>query len=197
MTSPDSVPVSPGTEKNSFRPVPGLIRISHLPEVLDLKINSVAGIYDVVADTNRGEESTEWTISFDQLDLPTGLQYVVFDFWKQKPMGIFSRWLDLSIESHDSRVLFIHPLAHRPQLIGNSRHISDTYSILRQQWNSSAKELDGESAKIKGGPYTLWFLHSRWLHQTRGTGKAHKRQGGGRCMAAAGAVCQPSIHRRR
>lgn len=148
---------SRGTEKNSFKPISGLIRIPHFPEVLDLKINSVAGIYDVAAETNWGEERLVRTLSFDQLGLAANQQYVVFDFWKQQPMGIFSKLLHLSIESHDSRVLLIHPLAHQPQLIGNSRHISGTYSILRQQWNNSAKELDGESATIVGEPYTLWF----------------------------------------
>lgn len=148
---------SRGAEKNSFKPIPSLIRIPHFPEVLDLKINSAAGIYDVVAETNWGDESTKRTLSFDQLGLPAGQQYVVFDFWNQQPMGIFSNSLDLSIESHDSRALQIHPLAHRPQLIGNSRHISGTYSILRQKWNSSSKEFDGESATIVGEPYTLWF----------------------------------------
>ena len=54
-------------------------------------------------------------------------------------------------------MLLVHPAAHRPQLIGNSRHISGTYSILGQQWNSAAKELDGESSTIAGEPYSLWF----------------------------------------
>lgn len=148
---------SRGAEKNSFKPIPGLIRIPHFPEVLDLKINSVAGNYDVVAETNWGEESIERTLYLNQLGLPTEGQYVVFDFWNQRPMGVFSKSLDLAIGSHDSRVLLIHPLAHRPQLIGNSRHISGTYSILRQEWNNSAKELEGESATLMGEPYTLWF----------------------------------------
>lgn len=148
---------SRGAQKNSFKSIPGLIRIPHFPELLDLKINSVAGIYDVVAETNWGEENIERTLSFDQAGLAAGQQYIVFDFWKQQPMGIFRKSIDLPIGSHDSRVLLIHPLAHRPQLIGNSRHISGTYSILRQEWNNSAKELDGESATIMGEPYTLWF----------------------------------------
>ncbi|MEO6912048.1 MAG: hypothetical protein ABI158_14115, partial [Edaphobacter sp.] len=45
----------------------------------------------------------------------------------------------------------------RPQLIGNSRHISGTYSIVSQGWNGTAKELQGESTTVPGEPYTLWF----------------------------------------
>jgi hypothetical protein len=54
-------------------------------------------------------------------------------------------------------VLLIHALADRPQLIGNSRHISGTYSIVSQGWNAAGKQLHGESATIPGEPYTLWF----------------------------------------
>ena len=148
---------SRGTEKNSFTPVPGLIRVPHFPEVLDLKVNSAAGIYDVAAETNWRDETTERTLSFHQLGLPPDQQYVVFDFWKQQPIGLFSHELKLTIEPHDSRVLLIHPLNSHPQLIGNSRHISGSYSIVRQEWNESTKELDGESTTIPGQPYTLWF----------------------------------------
>ncbi|HWA96574.1 MAG TPA: alpha-galactosidase [Terracidiphilus sp.] len=148
---------SRGAEKNSFKPIPGLIRIRHFPEVLDLKVNSTAGIYDVAAETNWLDETTERTLSFTQLGLPPDEAYVVFDFWKQQPLGVFRNSLNISIEPHDSRVFLIHPLASRPQLIGNSRHISGTYSIVTQQWKNTTKELDGESSTIAGEPYTLWF----------------------------------------
>ena len=82
---------SRGSEKPSFKPIPGLVRIPHFPEVLDLKINSTAGIYDVVAETNWGEESIQRTLSFDHLGLDPDQAYVVFDFSKQQPVGVFSK----------------------------------------------------------------------------------------------------------
>ncbi|MEO6830017.1 MAG: alpha-galactosidase, partial [Acidobacteriaceae bacterium] len=136
---------SRGANKNAF------------PEVLDLKINSPAGVYDVAAETNWQSETTERNLSFNQLGLALNRRYVVFDFWKQQPVGVFVNKLDLSIGPHDTRVLLIHPAAERPQLIGNSRHISGTYSIVSQGWNGTAKELQGESTTVPGKPYTLWF----------------------------------------
>jgi hypothetical protein len=132
--------------------------IHHYPEVLDLKIDSAAGIYDVAAETNWRSEPVERTLNFVcQLGLSDDRSYIVFDFWKQQPLGVFKGNLDLSIEPHDTRVLLIHPLLDQPQLIGNSRHISGTYSIVSQSWDPANKELHGESLTVAGKPYTLWF----------------------------------------
>jgi hypothetical protein len=131
--------------------------IHHYPEVLDLKVDSSAGVYDVAAETNWRSETAERSLTFAQLGLPLERKYVVFDFWKQQPLGVFRNKLDLSIKPHDTRVLLIHSLVDRPQLIGNSRHISGTYSIVSQGWNGTAKELHGESVTVPGGAYTLWF----------------------------------------
>jgi hypothetical protein len=132
--------------------------IHHYPELLDLKVNASAGVYDVAAETNWHSEPTERTLDFvDQMGLKKNQGYVVFDFWKQQPLGVFQNKLDLKIEPHDTSVLLIQPLLNRPQLIGNSRHISGTYSIIQQEWDSTRKVLGGQSATIVGEPYTLWF----------------------------------------
>jgi hypothetical protein len=132
--------------------------IHHYPELLDLKVNASGGIYDVAAETNWRSEATERTLdSVDQLGLPRGQRYVVFDFWKQRPVGVFNEKLDLQIDPHDTVVLLIHRLLDRPQLIANSRHISGSYSVVRQEWDEARKELHGQSTPIAGKPYTLWF----------------------------------------
>ena len=63
----------------------------------------------------------------------------------------------MTVEPHDTRVLLIHQLAGRPQLIGNSRHISGAYSIVSQGWDGAKKDLHGESLTVAGNEYTLWF----------------------------------------
>ena len=132
--------------------------IHHYPEVLDLKVDAPAGVYDVAAETNWRSETAERRLDFArQLGLSEERSYIVFDFWNQKPLGVFKRKLDLSIGPHDTRVLLIHPLAGRPQLIGNSRHISGSYSIVSQSWDGAKKDLHGESLTIAGKAYTLWF----------------------------------------
>jgi hypothetical protein len=83
--------------------------------------------------------------------------YVVFDFWSQKLLGVFKGKTDVSIEPHDTRVLLIHPLITRPQLVGTSRHISGAYSIEDLAWEGTNNRLRGTSDTVPGDEYTLWF----------------------------------------
>ena len=132
--------------------------IHNYPEILNLKVNAPSGIYDVVAFTNWRSEKATRKISFaDKLGLGSGIDYIAFDFWKQELLGIFRDSLELITEAHDTRVLQLHPLLGRPQLIGNSRHITGAFSILSLQWNEAKKTLEGLSATIPGDTYDLFI----------------------------------------
>jgi hypothetical protein len=132
--------------------------IHNYPEILDLKVSAKPETYDVVGFTNWRSEVTRRKISLaDKLGLESGTGYIVFDFWNQKLLGVFADELELTIEPHDTRVLSIHPALNRPQLVGNSRHITGAYSILNQQWDSANATLTGTSQSIPGENYKLWF----------------------------------------
>ena len=106
--------------------------IHDYPEILDLKVSAVSGSYDVVGVTNWRSRTTTRRLSFaGDLGLPSGTGYVAFDFWGQKPLGVFTDAVDLEVEPHDTRVVLLHPLG-RPQLIGTSRHITGA----RPSWRS-------------------------------------------------------------
>jgi hypothetical protein len=169
---------SRGTDStwDKFKHVTADSYIHHFPEVLDLKVNSAAGEYDVATETNWRSETTERSLTFDQLGLDLAGEYVAFDFWNQKPLGVFTKKIDLSIAPHDTDVLLVHRLQNRPQLIGNSRHISGSYSILEQRWDGERRQLAGKSEVIAGEPYTLWFnlphsFHETGVHVTSASGK--------------------------
>ena len=131
--------------------------IHNYPEILDLKVNAKSGAYDVAAFTNWRSGAVTRDISLlDKLGLAPGRSYAVFDFWNQKLLGVFKNELSLDIEPHDTRVLLIHPLLNRPQLVGTSRHITGAYSIRSLSWDSSALALRGSSQAVDGEPYTLW-----------------------------------------
>jgi hypothetical protein len=129
--------------------------IHHYPEILDLKVNSVAGVYDVVGMTNWRSTPDTRTLSFSEdLGLEKGW-YVVFDFWNQKILGVYQEKLDVAIEPHDTRVLALHPLLQHPQLVGNSRHISGTYSVSQVDWEAAKNLLQGVVESVPGDPYVL------------------------------------------
>jgi hypothetical protein len=151
---------SRGTDSRNttFRKLRADSYIHNYPEILDLKVNEKSGKYDVVGFTNWRSEAASRKISLrDKLGLDSTASYVAFDFWNQKVLGVFSDEIAIDIDPHDTRVLAIHPLLGRPQLVGNSRHITGAYSIVDQEWDAAKKELSGSSETVPGEPYSLWF----------------------------------------
>ena len=133
--------------------------IHNYPEILDLKVNARSGTYDVVGLTNWRGATTSRELSFaDKLGLPAGSRYVVFDYWDQRLLGVFTNELRLDIEPHDTRVLLVHPLLPRPQLVGTSRHITGVPSVLDLEWDASSRTLRGSSQAVPGEDYAL-FVH--------------------------------------
>jgi hypothetical protein len=130
--------------------------IHHYPEILDLKVNAPAGIYDVAAFTNWRSQPASRTISLaEKLGLSDTEPYVVFDFWNQKLLGVFRNKIDVALEPHDTRVLLIHPLTGHPQLVGISRHITGAFSLEGYRWDPASRRLSGVSEAIAGERYAL------------------------------------------
>ena len=144
------------------------IYVHNYPEILDVKLNSAAGVYDVVGLTNWRSGTVEKDLDLvDKIGLERDRTYVVFDFWNQKLLGVYKNHLQASVDSHDTRVLFIRPLSDKPQLVGISRHISGTFSIERMSWDEAAQTLRGASQTVAGDPYTLWFYVPNGVEASR------------------------------
>ncbi len=105
----------------------------------------------------RSETATRKISLVDKLGLDAGSSHIIFDFWNQKLLGVFGDEVEIEIGPHDTRVLSIHSALNRPQLIGNSRHITGAYSILDEKWDATKNTLSGISQSVPGEPYTLWF----------------------------------------
>ena len=141
----------------TFKHVRADDRIHNYPEILDLKINAVAGVYDVVGLVNWRQTKATKEISFSRkLGIEPSTSCVVFDYWNQRPLGIFKDRMEVEIEPHDTRVLHIRPLLERPQLIGISRHITGAYSMLDLTWDASKSTLRGSSRTVPGDTYALY-----------------------------------------
>ncbi len=132
--------------------------IHDYPEILDLKVNTAAGVYDVVAMTNWRSWNDKRKLLFrDELGLDKNAKYVAFDFWNEKLYGVFQGNLTADLSPHDTRVFALHPLTGHPQLVGISRHITGAYSVLNLHWDASVNTLAGNSKGIAGKPYTLYI----------------------------------------
>ena len=131
--------------------------IHNYPEIVDLKVNAISGRYDLVGVTNWRSSPDTRTINLaEKLHLDSKRQYVAFDFWNQALAGVFEKEMKLEVSPHDTRVLAVHPLLGRPQLIGNSRHISGSFSVLANDWDGSTMKLSGKSQTVGDDPYTVW-----------------------------------------
>jgi hypothetical protein len=142
-----------------FRNVRADDYIHHYPEILDLKVAAKSGIYDVLALPNWRSAPVTKAVSLSrQLGLDAGEKYVAFDFWNQALLGVVSDRMSIEVEGHDTRVVLIHRLLDRPQLIGTSRHITGAYSIQDLSWDATGNALQGLSEIVPGEDYTL-FIH--------------------------------------
>jgi len=131
--------------------------IHHYAEILDLKVNAPAGVYDVAAFTNwRSAPETREINLRDKLGLAAGSPYIVFDFWAQKLVGVFSSGMKIEIDPHDTRVLAIHPALGHPQVVGTSRHISGAYSLPQIAWDPVRQALHGASQTVAGDDYSFF-----------------------------------------
>ncbi len=132
--------------------------VESYPRILDLKINMPSGRYDVVAATNWSDGPEQRSVSFENdLGLDAGRHFVVFDFWKERPVEAADRGFQTELPAHGTAVFHVHARLERPQLIANSRHLTGAVGILKQSWTSSSMTLQGTSDTVPDAPYTLFF----------------------------------------
>jgi hypothetical protein len=137
---------------------------SRYPEITDLKVNQVAGVYDVIAVNNWDNKPVTRSVSFEKdLKLDAGQKYIVFDFWKEQMIGQFSESFECEIPAHGTRVFFIHKQTDKPQLIGMNRHISGAYGITSYGWDESQNALSGTSETVPGVKYALYYSVPEWF----------------------------------
>ncbi len=133
--------------------------IHHYPEILDLKVSAKSGTYDVVAVPNWRSTPVKKSVSLSrQLGLDARKKYVAFDFWNQTLLGVVSKRMSIEVEGHDTRVVLVHRLLNRPQLLGTSRHITGAYSIEDLSWDAASNTMRGRSETVAGEDYTI-FIH--------------------------------------
>lgn len=134
-------------------------KVREYPRAIDLKVNGVAGSYDVAAVFNWEDEAAPKTISLGKdLNLEKGRKYLIFDFWNQKLKEVTRDKITSLIPAHGTRVYMIKPLLNRPQLVATSRHITGAVSLKQIAWDSAKSILSGSSEIVEGQPYSL-FIH--------------------------------------
>lgn len=129
------------------------------PRAIDLKINAASGIYDVVSLYNWEEEKKDKVIDFQEdLGLEDLSEYLVFDYWNTKFLGISKDKIIEEVPPHGTKALIIRKKKNHPQLMATSRHLTGAYSIKKMHWDSGQNVLSGTSMAVAGKQYIL-FIH--------------------------------------
>ena len=97
------------------------------------------------------------TVRFADLGLDPAKEYLVFEFWKQKMLGIFKGDFKLGeLETHGLESLAIREKLDRPQLISTNRHLSQgAAEIEKLTWENNT--LKGRSRMIVDDNYIMTF----------------------------------------
>lgn len=100
----------------------------------------------------------EQKITFADLGLAAGREYLVFEFWSQKFLGKSKGSFITPAQDKDTglHIFVIREAREHPWVLSTTRHISQGgVSLLDEKWDSDDRELSGKSAVIVGDPYVL------------------------------------------
>jgi len=125
--------------------------------------------WSVLSRIQWGEKrQTEWKfdmkglpqreIKFADLGLHDDRDYLVFEFWSQKFLGLSSGSFTAPAmdENNGMQAFVIREAREHPWIISTTRHISQgAVSLSDIKWDTGAKTLSGKSAVVAGDPYVL------------------------------------------
>jgi hypothetical protein len=99
----------------------------------------------------------ETLVPFADLGLARNREYLVYEFWTKKPLGVFRGQFPAEASPPGSvRMYAIRQKLDRPQIVSTNRHISQGgVDLLEATWNAAAKTLSGRSAVVQDDPYEI------------------------------------------
>ena len=96
-------------------------------------------------------------VPLSALCLDPDLDYLAFDFWKQKPLGRIRGAIDCpALELGHCQIIALRPALDHPQFLSSSRHVSqDAISVKAQRWQDGKLTLAIEG--VCGTSETYWI----------------------------------------
>jgi hypothetical protein len=133
-----------------------LLPIADLKPVWDLKVRRPFATWDVVSMFNWGEEPREYNLPFADLGLDGRKEYLLYEFWSRKLIGVARDSIKLRVDPRSNLLLAVHPLESRPQFLSTDRHISQGgVELTALAWNADRGELSGKLQLVANDPLTM------------------------------------------
>jgi len=122
-----------------------------IPSIWHLHCKNDADEWDVVGLFNFETEPEERSVDLRRLGLSGDT--VVFECWERKLLGIFKDRITVELPPQSSRILYLRPLAGRPQIVGTDMHLLGGYhEIQRLAWDAKKCTLSGRYQRAPGIP---------------------------------------------
>ncbi len=132
-----------------MRPVDLLRRT--IPSIWHVHCQRDFGQWEVVGLFNFEDQPQERTVEFASLGLDQQSKVVAFECWEEKLLGVHQGRLTLGLPPHSSRILFLHRLAGRPQVVGTDMHLLGGYhEIKKLTWDADHHTLAGVCQRMPG-----------------------------------------------
>ena len=114
--------------------------------------------FNVVNILNLAEEAMHTEVYIDNdLNLDDG-EYLVYDFWNRKFLGIYGEKFGLDLEAYSTKTLAVRKLLGRPQLLTSLRHITQgAIDIENMEWDEASSTISGASRVVAKDKYELIF----------------------------------------
>jgi hypothetical protein len=110
----------------------------------------------VVALFNWDKEAEATVVLPDALGLDPNVQYAGYNFWENTFVEAFQGPQAYTLRPSSCRVVALHRVLDRPQLLGTSRHITQgAVDLVSVTWNAETKTLEGVSRLVANDPYVL------------------------------------------
>lgn len=144
-----------------------LFPIHDLKAIWDLKVSRPFAQWDVLSVFNWDESKpTDVEVKFEEIGLDPAEQYLVFDFWNRKFLGVKKSGMSVSLAPHSNALFAVHKKLERPQFLSTDRHISQGGTSLREmKWDEKQNTLTGK-VELVGGEKTAMYVYvpKDWTH---------------------------------
>jgi hypothetical protein len=134
-----------------------LLPLDELRPVWDLKIRRPFGSWDVVSLFNWEHEPATVRVTFDELGLDSRQEYLVYEFWSHRFLGVRKAAIELPVAPRANLLLAVHRRLDRPQLLSTDRHVSQGgVELVDTVWNPGEVELRCTFNLVADDPLTAY-----------------------------------------
>lgn len=128
------------------------------PSLWHMHCSGAAGEWDAVGLFNFEDQPQERTVELSSLGVPAAAEVAVFEFWEEKFLGSHRDRVTLVMAPRTARILLIHRLPIRPEVIATNMHVLGGYhEIERLAWDERELALTGRCRRMPGVSGRVYF----------------------------------------